>query len=120
MYKNHVFISYAHIDNISLSEEQQGWISRFHKTFSVFLSQRLGTQAKIWRDQKLQGNDIFGSEIVDQFNETALFLSIISPRYIRSPWCKREITEFCKQAESDGSLILNNKSRVFKGTSKNN
>jgi hypothetical protein len=114
MYKNHVFISYAHIDNISISEEQQGWISRFHKTFSVFLSQRLGTQAQIWRDQKLQGNDIFGNEIVDQFQETALFLSIISPRYIRSPWCKREIAEFCKHAESDGGLILNNKSRVFK------
>jgi hypothetical protein len=114
MPKNHVFISYAHIDNLPLSPEQQGWISRFHQTFSVFLSQRMGGQAQIWRDQKLQGNDIFSDEIVNQFSETALFISIISPRYVRSGWCKKEITEFCNYAKGHGGLIVDNKSRVFK------
>lgn len=94
MTKNHVFISYAHIDNLPLSPEHQGWISRFHQTFSVFLSQRMGGQAQIWRDQKLQGNDIFSDEIVNQFSETALFISIISPRYVRSDWCKRKLLNF--------------------------
>lgn len=114
MHKNHVFISYAHIDNLPLSPEQQGWISRFHQTFSVFLSQRMGGPAQIWRDQKLQGNDIFSDEIVNQFHETALFISIISPRYVRSEWCKKEINEFCNFAKDDGGLIVDNKSRVLK------
>ena len=114
MHKNHVFISYAHIDNLPLSPEQQGWISRFHHTFSVFLSQRLGMQAQIWRDQKLQGNDIFGDEIVKQFRETALFISILSPRYVRSFWCKKEVTEFCDHAKGHGGLTVDNKSRLLK------
>jgi len=114
MQKNHVFISYAHIDNLPLSLEQQGWISRFHQTFSVFLSQRMGCSAQIWRDQKLQGNDVFSDEIVNQFRETALFISIISPRYVRSEWCKKEISEFCNFARDDGGLLIDNKSRVFK------
>lgn len=114
MYDNDVFISYAHIDNLPLSEEQLGWISRFHNTLSVFLSQRLGSKARIWRDQKLQGNDVFGSEIVTQFRHAALFISILSPRYIRSEWCKREIKEFCEKAQETDSLIIDNKSRVLK------
>ncbi|MEB3168355.1 MAG: TIR domain-containing protein, partial [Synechococcaceae cyanobacterium] len=111
---HHVFISYAHIDNLPLSEEQQGWISRFHNTLEVFLSQRLGDKARIWRDLKLQGNDIFGDEIVDAFRDAALFLSVLSPRYVRSDWCKREIKEFCLHAEGGDGLVFENKSRVFK------
>jgi hypothetical protein len=114
MHKNHVFISYAHIDNLPLSPEQQGWITRFHYTFSAFLSMRLGKKAQIWRDQKLDGNDIFSDEIVKQFRNASLFVSIISPRYVRSDWCKKEITEFCNHAQGDGGLIVDNKSRVLK------
>lgn len=114
MYDNDIFISYAHIDNMPLSEEQQGWITRFHNTLSVFLSQRLGAKARIWRDQKLQGNDIFGAEITDQFRHAAVFISILSPRYVRSDWCRREIKQFCEQAQAGDGLVLDNKARVLK------
>lgn len=114
MFSHHVFISYAHIDNLPLSAEQEGWISRFHQTFSVFLSQRLGGKARIWRDQKLQGNDIFSNEIVAAFRDTALLISIFSPRYVRSEWCRREVAEFCAHAESGTGLVIDNKARVFK------
>jgi hypothetical protein len=114
MLAHHVFISYAHIDNVPITQEQQGWISRFHSTLEVFLSQRLGGKARIWRDLKLQGNDVFGDEIVDAFQCTALFFSILTPRYVRSDWCKREIEEFCEFAERTDGLVIDNKSRVFK------
>ena len=76
--------------------------------------QRLGGQARIWRDLKLQGNDIFGPEIVGQFQESVLLISIISPRYVRSEWCRREINEFCAEALHHDGLVIDNKSRVFK------
>ena len=66
-FDKHLFISYAHIDNQPLTPEQKGWISRFHATLEALLSMRLGQAAKIWRDDKLQGNDVFAEEIVDQF-----------------------------------------------------
>ena len=82
-----IFISYAHIDNQPLSPEQQGWITRFHQTLQGLLDMRLGRDAAIWRDDKLSGNDVFADEIVQQFKDVALFISILTPRYINSDWC---------------------------------
>ncbi len=113
-FENHVFISYAHIDNQPLSEEQKGWISRFHESLQSFLSMRLGGEAHIWRDEKLTGNDVFDQEILDQFPKTAIFISILTPRYVNSEWCTREVKEFCTSAEETGGVIVGNKSRVFK------
>jgi hypothetical protein len=113
-FDKHVFISYAHIDNQPLTPEQQGWISRFHKSLEAMLSMRLGGPAKIWRDEKLSGNDFFGPEIIGQFPQTALLVSILSPRYLNSEWCSREVEEFCQTAQHTGGLSIDNKARLFK------
>jgi hypothetical protein len=113
-FEKHLFISYAHIDNQSLTPEQQGWITRFHASLEAMLSMRLGGKAEIWRDEKLQGHDIFADEIVDQFPKTAVLVSVLTPRYLNSEWCTREVQEFCKIAEQHGGVVVENKSRVFK------
>jgi len=110
----HIFISYAHIDNQPLSAEKQGWITRFHQTLQGLLDMRLGKDATIWRDDKLRGNDVFDEEIVRQFKDAALLISVLTPRYINSVWCTREASEFCQQAEQTGGLAVENKSRVLK------
>ena len=61
-FAKHLFISYAHIDNRPLTSEQKGWITRFHESLDSLLSTRMGGKARIWRDEKLQGNDIFADE----------------------------------------------------------
>jgi len=113
-FERDLFISYAHIDNLPLAAEQQGWVSRFHKALEALLSMRMGKEAKIWRDSKLAGSDIFDKEIVAQFEKTAILLSVLSPRYLDSDWCKREVVEFCKAAEHAAGLTIQNKSRVVK------
>jgi hypothetical protein len=75
---------------------------------------RLGGEARIWRDEKLQGNDVFSNEIIAQFNQSAALVSIVTPRYLHSEWCTREAREFCQSAERNGGLVVGNKSRVFK------
>ncbi len=109
-----LFISYAHLDNQPLPEQQQGWVTRFHASLAAMLSMRLGHPAGIWRDSKLNGDDIFADEIVQQFPETALVVSVLTPRYLKSEWCEREIREFCKSAEKCGGLVVENKARVLK------
>ena len=109
-----VYISYAHIDNQPLTPEQKGWISRFHALLEALLSVRLGRAAKIWRDDKLQGNDVLADEIVDQFAQTAVLVSVLTPRYLNSDWCNKEVAEFCKSAEQNGGVGVDNKARVFK------
>jgi len=113
-FAKHLFISYAHIDNQPLTPEQQGWITRFHATLEALLSMRIGGKAEIWRDEKLQGNDIFADEITAQFPHTALLVSVLTPRYLKSEWCTREVHEFCQSAEQNGGVVVENKARVFK------
>ena len=113
-FQRHLFISYAHIDNVPLTARQQGWISRFHETLSAMLAMRIGRKAEIWRDVKLTGNDMFSDEIIQQFPRTELFISVLTPRYVESEWCAREVREFCKSAEATGGLTVGNKSRVLK------
>ncbi len=113
-FAQHLFISYAHIDNQPLTSEEQGWISRFHKSLESALSMRLGAPAKIWRDEKLRGNDVFAEEIVEQFPRTALLVSVLTPRYVNSAWCTREVREFCERAEQTGGVVVENKARIFK------
>lgn len=114
MFEQHIFISYAHLDNKPPTPERNGWISRFHDTLDTFLCQRLGAEAKIWRDDELRGNDLFTQEIVDRFHGAALLIPVVTPRYLNSEWCTREVHEFCIQAERSGDLIVNNKCRVLK------
>lgn len=113
-FEKHLFISYAHLDNQPLTESQQGWITRFHTTLSAMLSMRIGRKAEIWRDIKLSGNDIFADEILQQFPKTALLISVITPRYVESEWCTREVLAFCKSAELTGGIVVDNKSRMLK------
>jgi len=113
-FEKHLFISYAHIDNQPLTPGQQGWISRFHASLEAMLSMRMGGQARIWRDNKLQGNDVFSDEIVAQFPHTAVLVSILTPRYLNSEWCTKEVHEFCQIAQQNGGVVIENKSRIFK------
>jgi hypothetical protein len=97
-----------------LTPGEKGWVSRFHTTLKALLSMRLGRTAKIWRDEKLQGNDVFSDEIVLRFRQSAALVSIVTSRYLNSEWCTREAREFCQSALQNGGLRLANKSRVFK------
>src|SRR6516225_3410595 len=113
-FEQNLFISYAHIDDQPLTPGEKGWITRFHATLKAILSMRMGREAKIWRDEKLQGNDVFSDEIVAQFKKSAVLISVLTSRYLNSEWCTREAREFCQTAQQTGGLVISNKSRVFK------
>ncbi len=113
-FETQLFISYAHLDNQPLLPDQLGWISRFHSSLQAILSMRMGRKVEIWRDSKLAGTDVFSREIVEQFLDTAVLLSVLTPRYVESEWCTREVREFCKAADQTGGVIVDNKSRVVK------
>src|SRR5262245_5051677 len=113
MFKYDFFISYAHADN-ELYDAEQGWIDLLHERLSVRLHQLMGSRPAIWRDRKLQGNDEFGETLIVELKLAALLISILSPRYVQSDWCKREIREFYQHAEAHGGFKLEDKSRIFK------
>jgi hypothetical protein len=113
-FEQNLFISYARIDDQPLTPGEKGWITRFHATLKAILSMRMGREAKIWRDEKLRGNDVFSHEIVAQFKKSAALVCVLTSRYLNSEWCTREAHEFCQSAQQTGGLVVGNKSRVFK------
>ena len=113
-FKNEIFISYSHIDNESAFQGQNGWISDFHRALEVRVSQLLGRKPTVWRDPKLTGNDLFTDEICDQLPQTAVLVSVLSPRYVKSEWCRREFHNFWQNCNNTTGVSVGNKSRVFK------
>jgi hypothetical protein len=113
-FESDIFVSYAHIDDQALTEGQKGWISTFHRALEIRLAQLLGKQPRIWRDPKLQGNDYFADKLVDRLPKSAALVSVLTPRYVKSDWCRREVEEFCKASERSGGLRVADKARVFK------
>ena len=110
-----IFISYAHIDNQPLTEGQAGWISSFHRALEIRLSQLLGTEAEFWRDEsKLRGNDYLDESIILRLPKVAVLLTVVTPRYVRSDWCLKELEEFYRIAEDTVGVRIADKSRIFK------
>lgn len=112
--KSEIFISYAHIDNLSPVDGELGWVSRLHRALEIKVSQRLGEKIEIWRDPKLKGNDYFSEKLLEYIKDTKLMLPIFSPRYLKSEWCRHELDEFCKCHSSNGKWRVDDRSRVFK------
>jgi hypothetical protein len=113
---NAIFISYAHVDNKPLTAEEKGWVELFHDRLGIRLGQLLGKNwnVRIWRDKKLQGNDHFGAEIIHQLECAGILVSILSPSYVTSEWCLKELNLFYRSAESNEGARLGDKSRIFK------
>ena len=113
-FEGDAFISYAHLDNVELIEGRRGWIANLHRALEVRVAQLLGKETRIWWDPKLQGNDVFALTLVDQLKRVAALIAVISPRYVRSEWGRRELVEFCKAAEEQGGVRVHDKARIFK------
>lgn len=108
------FISYSHIDNIGLIDGSKGWITNLHRALETRLAMFLGEKPSLWRDPKLSGNDIFEVTLIDRLHKVAVLVAVVSPRYVKSEWTRRELTEFCKAAEEQGGVRFHDKTRVFK------
>jgi hypothetical protein len=107
-FEHDLFISYAHLDN------QQGWITEFHRLLKIKLEEFLGEPSRIWRDPKLTGLDIIDQSIEYRLRNTAILVSILSPRYLKSDSCLKELKGFLEASKQNRGILDGNKSRVCK------
>src|SRR5207244_7028630 len=94
LFDEDAFISYAHLDNVELVEGRKGWVANLHRALEVRVGQLLGKKPEIWRDPKLTGNDILEHALLERLRRVTALISVVSPRYVRSEWSLRELTEF--------------------------
>jgi hypothetical protein len=113
-FEGDAFISYAHLDNLELVEGRKGWVANLHRALEVRVGQLLGKSPHIWRDPKLQGNDLFAETLIEKLRRVAILVTVVSPRYVKSEWTLRELKEFWAAAEQQGGIRVGDKARVFK------
>jgi hypothetical protein len=115
IFERDLFISYASIDNMPIKEGEKGWVENFHIALEIRLSQLMETRPQIWRQSKLSGSGAISDQIPELLFKTALMLPILSPRYISSECCSRELKEFCEKSDC-GAIAgkIGVKSRIFK------
>jgi len=113
-YSNDVFISYSHIDNESFGDDRGGWVDIFHSQLQNFVDVHVGRRTRVWRDKRLAGAEVFSDEIEQQLRSSAVLVTVVSPGYLQSEWCNRELKGFAELAQERGDLRVGNLQRVVK------
>jgi hypothetical protein len=109
-----VFVSYAHLDDAALIEGKKGWVENLHRALEIRVGMFHGKSPHIWRDPKLQGNDVLSEKLKELIRQAAVLVSVVTPRYVRSESTAMELIEFCKACAQQGGLQIQNKARIFK------
>ena len=107
-----VFVSYAHVDNVSLSENrEEGWVYTLKDHLKKLLSQKLGRTewGDIWIDLRLPGDEPFPTKISNAVQSSATLLVVLSGGYLESDWCRQERELFLKAAAREAG----EKGRIF-------
>jgi hypothetical protein len=103
-FEQDIFVSYAHVDNEPDFDGEDGWVSTLERLLTRRLKKLLGRGCcSVWRDQELAKYIDFEPQIVKSLESCATFLLILSPGYLKSPWCNRELQTFLKMVRERGS-----------------
>jgi hypothetical protein len=96
-FEHDVFISYAHANNVRLTEKDEGFVTRLYEDLTTLLTERLGRREffSIWLDkEELRGNDDFDAKLNASFLNSAILVCVNSQSYVASAWCRRELISF--------------------------
>jgi serine/threonine protein kinase len=109
-----IFISYAGIDDQPLLDGRQGWVSQLHRNLELRLQQLTGEGVKISRHAGQLGESRLDEKLLERVSDVKAMVSILSPPFVKSEDCRREVEEFWQRAERSGEFWVEEKPRLFK------
>jgi hypothetical protein len=90
-----LFLSYARADD-------PAWIDGFAAALRSGLRERLGQDVSLWQDvDRVRLGENWHVSLERAIDDTAAFLAIVSPIYLRSTWCQRERRRFLEHTGTD-------------------
>lgn len=101
-----VFISYSHRDNVEIDGAR--WVSAFRKNLETVLQQLDGGgTAMAWSDEQWRATHTLEGDLPVLLANTEILLPLLSPSYVQSRWCKRELEWFTSQfgGRTDGRVV---------------
>jgi hypothetical protein len=102
--KTDLFVSYAHVDDLPLEPGGPGWVTTMVGILRNLLAQRVGRgeSLSLWIDRQLAGHTELTPEIEAKLSDAAVFLLILSPGYLASTWCLKELSFFKNKVQREG------------------
>lgn len=102
-----IYISYTINDN-KHAEQHVGWVTNFQKFLETLLFQILGEKPVFlnYANQEKPAKS--------ELSKVGVFISVLSPEYIKSESSIEEIEDFFNNANKNGDLFVKGKERVFK------
>ena len=111
-----VFLSYCHRDDEPYGPQQRRWVEEFERALRESIGQRVGPgRVEVWRDiRRLAGNELFDTQIEQQIDRSAIFVTVLSQHYLSSAYCKKEFQAFGQRHIAKGDLHVDHLSRIVK------
>ena len=109
-----IYISSASLDNQTSPWESHGWVDQFYQALGIELSRRIGRHNAVSTWRNTREYDEFDDDIENAIERSALFVALISPAYLQSDFCKKELQTFSEKAAASGyGLSVHERSRIF-------
>jgi hypothetical protein len=109
-----VLLSYAAIDDYPLQEGKPGWVSQLHRNLEVRMEQLSGEKVQITRLPEDAISPATEAELLEQVPQAKAMISVVSPPFIKSDVCRREVEQFWHGAERTGGRYIKDKARLLK------
>jgi hypothetical protein len=107
-------IGFQHDIYISYSRDDDQWVHLFTQSLEARLLELLGKPIRIWRDdQQRRAGDDWQLRTEEAIRGSAVFLVIVSPSYIQSEYCRRELQVFNNTSRETGILTHDNFVRLL-------
>jgi hypothetical protein len=109
-----VLLNYAAIDDYPLQDGKPGWVSQLHRNLEVRMEQLSGEKVHITRLPEDAIAPAIEAELLQQVPQAKAMISVVSPPFIKSEVCRREVEQFWRGAEQTGGRYVKDKSRLLK------
>jgi hypothetical protein len=109
-----VLLNYAAIDDYPLQEGKPGWVSQLHRNLEVRMEQLSGEKVRIARLPEDAIATAIEAEVLQQVSQAKAMISVVSPPFINSQLCRREVEQFWQGAAETGGRYIKEKSRLLK------
>jgi len=109
-----VHLTFAAIDDQPLFDGRPGWVSQLHRNLQVRVEQLSGEKVAIARLPESAGAQALAGESREPLPQAKAMISVVSPPFIKSDICRREVERFWRGAEQSGGAWVKDKSRLFK------
>lgn len=98
-----VFLSYAHQNDQPPPGVPTGWVTTLRQHLEAALGLKLPRPgARVFQDHALVENQSFDKQLLQRVRAARTLVLTLSPAYLDSPWCRRELANFLTESERAG------------------